>query len=64
MNAALIKNWNTSVSDEDTVYVLGDAFWDKESSCIEIMEQLHGHKHLIQGNHDKVNGDLACFGKS
>ena len=30
MDEALIKRWNTRVSDDDTVYVLGDAFWGNE----------------------------------
>ena len=64
MDTALIKNWNARVSAHDTVYVLGDALWGKESRCIKIMEQLHGHKHLIQGNHDKVNGRLGMLWES
>lgn len=27
MEEALIHNWNERVTPEDTVYVLGDAFW-------------------------------------
>ena len=27
MDEALIRNWNAKVSDEDTVYVLGDISW-------------------------------------
>ena len=64
MDTALIENWNARVTEFDTVYVLGDVFWGKETRCIEIMEQLHGHKHLIQGNHDKVNGRLGTLWES
>jgi len=64
MDNALIANWNSRVREDDTVYVLGDAFWGKEARCIEIMEQLRGHKHLIQGNHDKVNGRLGTLWES
>lgn len=64
MDKALIENWNSRISDNDTVYVLGDAFFGKETRSIEIMEQLRGHKHLIQGNHDKVNGLLGTHWKS
>lgn len=31
MNENIINNWNASVSENDTVYVLGDAFWGKDS---------------------------------
>ena len=30
MDEVLIHNWNERVTDEDTVYVLGDAFWKNE----------------------------------
>jgi calcineurin-like phosphoesterase family protein len=58
MNETLIRNWNERVTDADTVYVLGDAFWKNEAYSIQVMQQLHGHKHLIQGNHDRVKGSL------
>ena len=29
MDETLIQNWNARVADDDTVYVLGDAFWEK-----------------------------------
>ena len=50
----LIQNWNERVTSEDTVYVLGDAFWKNEENSIQVMQQLNGHKHLIQGNHEWV----------
>ena len=31
MKEALIHRWNSTVSRADTVYVLGDFFWEKES---------------------------------
>ncbi len=52
MDEALIENWNAVVSDQDTVYVVGDVdsyctpFPDRQLGC------LRGHKHLIRGNHD------------
>ena len=59
MREAIINNWNERVKDEDTVYVLGDAFFKGEAASIEIMERLNGHKHLIRGNHDRVRGKLS-----
>ena len=50
----LISNWNDTVSEEDTVYHLGDVFWglsdDKRKA---IINKLNGHKILVMGNHDR-----------
>ena len=53
MDEALIENWNSVVSPEDTVYHLGDLFLgtDLEAGG-EILRRLNGHIHLITGNHD------------
>lgn len=49
----IIRNWNSVVSEDDTVFVLGDVGkWHTLSSPARI-ESLNGHKHLILGNHDK-----------
>ena len=64
MDDTLIQNWNERVTSEDTVYVLGDAFWKNEENSMRIMERLQGHKHLIQGNHDRVKGKLRPYWES
>lgn len=64
MDEVLIHNWNERVTDEDTVYVLGDAFWKNEENSIRIIQQLNGHKHLIRGNHDRVHGRLRFHWES
>lgn len=52
MNQTLIENWNSRISQNDTVYHLGDfAFGDVDSSQT-IFDQLNGKIHLIKGNHD------------
>lgn len=56
MNEKLIENWNSVVTDEDTVYHLGD-FAVKNSKMtiekiMEIYHRLNGKKILIIGNHD------------
>ena len=51
MNEAMIEAWNSRVTGNDTVYILGDLFYrcaDPES----ILRRLKGRKHLIVGNHD------------
>lgn len=50
MNKALIDNWNKKVSENDTVYILGDLSWSKNG--IEFYQSLKGNKVLIKGNHD------------
>ena len=55
MDAELIRRWNDAVSPGDTVYVLGDMFWCKSSVAVPILQQLHGQKFLIRGNHDRSN---------
>lgn len=55
MNQALIFNWNSVVSPEDDVYVLGDFFMGQISGIDDILPQLKGHIHLIRGNHDTKN---------
>ena len=64
MAEALIENWNQRVTDEDTVYVLGDAFWKNEEGSVQIIQRLNGHKHLIRGNHDRIRSHLAAYWES
>lgn len=52
MNETLVQNWNSVVSDEDTVYVLGDFFMGKPKEIEPILERLKGKIILIRGNHD------------
>lgn len=64
MDSVLIKNWNNVVSDEDTVYILGDISWYDEDKTVEIFEKLNGTKILIKGNHDSVKKGsklMKCF---
>lgn len=52
MDDELIRNWNSRVHRNDTVYVLGDMFFRVSCAPEMYLERLHGHKHLILGNHD------------
>lgn len=57
MNETIIKNWNSVVGINDTIYHLGDFSWSKDWS--EIIYQLNGNITLIKGNHDKqINKSL------
>jgi len=57
MQAVIIKNWNSVVTEKDTVYILGDLWMSKESASSrlqKILNTLKGEKHLILGNHDDI----------
>lgn len=54
MDEELIRRWNGAVSEEDTIYVLGDVGCHCAPLPVEQLTQLRGHKHLIRGNHDMV----------
>ena len=63
MDKTLINNWNKVVSDNDSVYILGDISWHNEATTISILNQLNGYKILVKGNHDKISHSFAkCFG--
>ena len=49
MHNVLIMNWNTTVGENDTVYILGDFSWSRHD---EFGRLLRGKKYLIPGNHD------------
>lgn len=53
MNRALIDNWNEVVGDDDTVWVVGDFALGKIAETLPIAGELHGHKVLLAGNHDR-----------
>ena len=53
MAQGLINNWNSVVTDNDIVFVLGDTFWFNDSRTIKkILGQLNGKEiYIIPGNH-------------
>lgn len=55
MNNTIIKNWNSVVTKEDTVYVCGDMFMGPLDKINEILDQLNGKIILVRGNHDTKN---------
>lgn len=51
----IIANWNQVVPYQGgKVFILGDFFWYGPRKALQILERLHGRKHLILGNHDKT----------
>lgn len=56
MDRQLITNWNSRVSPIDHVFHLGDfAFSSNIERITKLVNELHGHIHLIKGNHDDQN---------
>ena len=54
MDEKLIEYWNTAVTAEDTVYVLGDfSDYNDPNKEAEILRSLNGTKILVMGNHDR-----------
>lgn len=66
----MIDRWNECISEEDDVFILGDAVMDckprkteEETNRImrkrmSVLENLNGHKTIILGNHDTKNIDF------
>jgi calcineurin-like phosphoesterase family protein len=56
MNSQLIKNWNSVVTQNDEVYVLGDLTMmgkDQFTKTQALVHKLNGKKIFVYGNHDK-----------
>ena len=60
MNKELIKNWNSVVSSEDTVFHLGDIGFCGSEKLRGILSQLNGHIILVKGNHDSALKESFC----
>lgn len=56
MNSDLVKRWNETVTNKDTVFVLGDVAFGKDNIS-KYVPLLNGHKVLIKGNHDTYSDE-------
>lgn len=54
---AIIDNWNSIITDDDNVYILGDLIMGDQDSGIEKLKKLKGNKYFVIGNHDT---DVKC----
>ena len=52
MDEELIKRWNNKVSNNDTIYILGDLIYKSNKLPEYYLERLNGAKILIKGNYD------------
>lgn len=56
MNTKLINYWNSIVSKQDSVYIIGDFLLGEKAERYPIISsQLNGYKYMILGNHDIRN---------
>ena len=55
MNTAIIHNFNSVLTYQDDLYLLGDTLMGNTSESILLFQRLHGKIHLIWGNHDTRN---------
>tara|TARA_B100000214_G_C23887822_1_gene590331 strand:- start:269 stop:922 length:654 start_codon:yes stop_codon:yes gene_type:complete len=62
MNDSMVNSWNSVVSEDDKVYLVGDAFLCDEKCASEIMSRLNGYKILIAGNHDRSEKTMLSIG--
>lgn len=49
----IVRQWNSVVKSNDTVFVVGDICFDRNK--LGLVKQMRGNKHLILGNHDNFN---------
>ena len=63
MNEALITRWNSVVSPEDQVYVIGDFVMGKRAETMPLLELLNGTIGLVPGNHDACHPMLRKWEK-
>lgn len=55
MNEVLVKNWNSTVKSEDTIYYLGDLVFGRGSRPIDYwLKKLNGNIIFIKGSHDRI----------
>ena len=52
MNESMIKDYNSVVMPDDTVYILGDVAFMSPGNATTLVNRLNGKKILIRGNHD------------
>ena len=65
MHETMIQEWNSKVSNDDIVYILGDvSFKITPESLKETVGKLNGKLHLIIGNHDKESDELYSYFQS
>jgi calcineurin-like phosphoesterase family protein len=61
MDRILIDNWNSVITPDDEVYILGDLVFRASNSPLDYFKKLNGKKYLIKGNHDNIRADWRPY---
>ena len=65
MNNKMVQNWNSCISDDDEIFILGDFLFNGTGrDANNILRRLNGIKYLISGNHDNSYLDDEEFDQS
>jgi calcineurin-like phosphoesterase family protein len=59
MNKTQIEKFNSVVTDEDEVWILGDLVLGDIEGGLELLKQLKGKIHVCLGNHDSAKREQA-----
>lgn len=62
MHTTLIERWNSVVTDDDLVYLLGDFSFGPIVDSRAIRQKLRGKIILIRGNHDRSKQQMLQLG--
>jgi len=55
MNKIIISNWNSVITPDDDIYVLGDIMLNDDAEGLRCLKSLKGNIHIIRGNHDSTS---------
>jgi calcineurin-like phosphoesterase family protein len=61
MNNVLVRNFNSLVTNNDNLYIVGDLMMGNKDSGLEYVKQLKGNKYLILGNHDNFTYEQIVY---
>lgn len=51
-NEKIVENWNSIITDNDEVYILGDLIMSNNEEAMKYLSQLNGKIYFLRGNHD------------
>jgi calcineurin-like phosphoesterase family protein len=65
MNDTIVERWNSKVSKNDEIFILGDVSFGKLKETVDFLSRLNGKLCLVSGNHDvhltKHQEFIDCF---
>lgn len=53
MNETIIQNFNSVLTEDDHLYILGDVSFGNLDTGVEYLKRINGTKTLVTGNHDR-----------